>query len=85
MTEPEDLSRFTATAESGAAFSATKDGGLVTLVPLTPRATTWLSQHVDDEATWLGEALVVEERYFFAIADGIMDAGFTFERPPLPN
>lgn len=85
MSQPEDLSRFTATAESGAGFCATKDGGLVTLTPLTQRASAWLQSQVDDEATWLGDALVVEERYFFAIADGIMEAGSTFERAPLPN
>lgn len=85
MMPPEDLSRYTATAETGAGFTATKDGLLVMLTPITPRATAWLHENVGDDATWLDDTLVVEVRYFGDLADAIMDAGFLFERSALPN
>ena len=79
------LAQHTATRETGAAFLATKEGGFALLEPLTENAALWLRSHVDSEATWLGEVLTIELRYFPDIADAIIAAGFTFEREPFPN
>jgi hypothetical protein len=79
------LARHRAPRDAGAAFVATRDGGLALIEPLTPRAEAWLREHVDDEARWVGPALAVEMRYFAPLADAIIAAGFLFERDPLPN
>ena len=80
-----DLRKSTATTDTGAAFRADREGGFAVLTPLTPLAGVWLKANCDTEATWLGEALVVEMRYFPVLADAIIAAGFLFERDPLPN
>lgn len=79
------LFAYTATRENGAAFSATRNGSLALVRPLTPKAMAWLSLHVTNEVTWEGDDMVVEMRYFPILADAIMAAGFTFERNTLPN
>lgn len=79
------LVRHTAPREAGAAFVATRDGGLALIEPLTPTARIWLKAHVDADAQWLGPALVMELAYFPALADAIIAAGFLFEREPYPN
>ena len=85
MRTKEELSRFTVAPESGADFVATKEGGLARLTPLKPRPRAWLKANADAEATWVGETLVVELPFFPALADGIIDAGFVFERTALLN
>lgn len=75
----------TATLGTGASFCATLEGSLVFLRPLTPAAEAWLRDAVDNEAQWVADSLVVEENYFGPLAEGIIDAGFTFETDPLPN
>jgi hypothetical protein len=55
------------------------------LEPLTPVAEAWLRANVSREATWNGDTLVIEMRYFPALADAIIAAGFLFERNALPN
>lgn len=55
------------------------------LTPLTPRASAWLCGNVGEDATWVGDALFVEDRYWPDLVDGIISAGFTFERNELPN
>lgn len=57
------------------------------LEPLTPSATAWLHAHVDEDedATWVGDRLAVEMRYFPALADALIEAGHLFERDALPN
>ena len=79
------LRNSTATAETGAAFRAEREGGLAIVTPLTAAASSWLKANCASDATWLGEALVVEMRYFPGLADAIIEAGFLFERNPLPN
>ena len=83
--EEKRLFRATATRENGAAFLATRHGHLSHLEPLTPAARLWLEDAVAGEATWLGDVLVVEDRYFGDLVEGIIDAGFTFQRDALPN
>ena len=79
------LAAHRAPREAGAAFSATREGGLALIEPLTPRAEAWLHARVGDDATWAGNRLVVEIRFFPTLADTIIEAGFLFERDPLPN
>ena len=55
------------------------------LEPLTPVAQAWLRANVSREATWDADRLVIEMRYFPALADAIIAAGFLFERNALPN
>lgn len=80
-----DLFRHTAAEGQGAAFVATREGGQAIVEPITERAAQWLCAYANDEATWLGDSLIVELRYFPALADAIIDAGFLFERHTLPN
>lgn len=84
MTES-DLFRHTAAEGQGAAFIATREGGLAMIEPITGPAAQWLRGHANSEATWIGETLVVELRFFPGIADAIIAAGFLFERHALPN
>lgn len=78
----------TATEANGAAFRATRDGpGMARVSPLTRKALAWLEEHVfsHDDVTRLGDDVMVEMSFFPRLADGIMAAGFTFERDELPN
>lgn len=81
----DDLRRYMAPREAGAAFCATLEGGFSMVEPLTERAEAWLRAFVSGEATWVGDRLVVEQRYFPGLVDAIIDAGFLFERDALPN
>lgn len=86
MTEDERrLFDHTDTRENGAGFCATREGHLSYLEPLTPAAEAWLRGSVGGDATWLGDRLVVEDRYFGDLVEGIIEAGFTFQRDALPN
>jgi hypothetical protein len=53
------------------------EGTLFLFRPLTPRAKAWIDEHVQADATWYGDALVVEHRYAFALAVGVTEAGLT--------
>ena len=81
----ERLFRHTTTLDQGANFVATKDGGLALITPHDVLAEQWLRAHVGAEATWLGDTLAVELRYFPDLAEAIIAVGFSFERDPLPN
>lgn len=70
---------------AGASFIATRHAGLARMEPLTEQAANWLRKIVSDEASWEGEALVVEMRYFPGLAAAAIAAGFTFEREAHPN
>lgn len=85
MDRDNPLARHRAPRAAGAAFCATREGGFAIVEPLTPRAKAWLHAHVGEEATWVGDRLAVEPRYFPPLADAIIDAGFLFERDALPN
>jgi hypothetical protein len=52
-------------------------GTLFLFCPLTPRAKAWIGEHVQADATWYGDALVVEHRYAWGLAVGMNDAGLT--------
>lgn len=70
---------------SGASFAATRHAGLARIEPLTEPAAAWLHRIVADEASWDGNALVLEMRYFGGLAEAAIAAGFTFERDARPN
>ena len=48
-------------------------GTLFSFCPLTPRAKTWIDEHVRGEVQWFGHALIVERRYAWALARGMKD------------
>src|SRR3546814_14535974 len=74
------LEAATVAQGAGADFVASKHAGLVKIEPRTTRAEQWLDRAATGEASWDGNALVVELRYFPALADGAIAAGLTFER-----
>lgn len=83
MTNDSERERLTAAIlppGSGASFAATRHAGLARLEPLTEAAAAWPRKIAGDEASWDGEALVLEIRYFPGIAEAAITAGFTFER-----
>jgi hypothetical protein len=43
--------------------------------PLTASAREWIDEHVQADAQWFGNTLVVEHRYAIGLAQGMMDAG----------
>ena len=75
------LRRSTATADTGAAFRAEREGGLALVTPLITMAEVWLKANCRSDATWLGSAPVVEMQYFPILADAIIEAGCNY--PPL--
>ena len=64
---------------TGADFVAAREGSLARVRPLCEPARQWLRSQVTGEVSWLGEDLVVELRFFPALADAILEAGFRFE------
>ena len=51
------------------------EGTLFLFCPLTPRAKQWIENTVQSDATWFGNALVVEHRYAWGLGQGMRDAG----------
>ncbi len=51
------------------------EGTLFLFCPLTPRAKEWIDEHVQSDAQWFGNALVVEHRYAWGLAEGMKDEG----------
>ena len=59
-------------------FSIISDGGSVVLVlPRTAEARAWVAEHIDADATKLGDAFGVEIRYLADLIAGIQADGFT--------
>ena len=50
-------------------------GTVFVFCPLTARARTWIIEHVEPDATWYGDSLIVEHRYALGLAAGMKDAG----------
>jgi hypothetical protein len=50
-------------------------GSVVTLLPRSDAAREWLSEHIPEDALWLGPSLAIEPRYVQPIVDGMRDAG----------
>jgi hypothetical protein len=58
-------------------FSFVSEGTIALITPLTAEARSWLRDRVDSEATYWGQALVVEPRYAEPILEGIAADGFS--------
>ena len=43
--------------------------------PLTSQAKEWIGEHVQPDATWFGHALIVEHRFAWGLAQGMVDGG----------
>jgi hypothetical protein len=50
-------------------------GTLFLFCPLTRYAEAWIREYVQADAMWYGNALVVEHRYVWGLAQGMRDAG----------
>ena len=56
------------------------EGTVFVFTPLTPRAREWFDENVQTEGwQWFGNALVVEHRFAWGLAEGLKDAGFVLE------
>ena len=51
------------------------EGTVFLFCPLTPRAKEWIDEHVQSDAQWFGNALVVEHRHAWGLAEGMKDEG----------
>jgi hypothetical protein len=47
--------------------------------PLTDRAEAWIDEHVQHDAQWFGNCLVVEHRFAWGLAQGMKDEGLMLE------
>jgi hypothetical protein len=53
------------------------EGTVFVFCPLTERATLWFNANVGSEPwQWFGNALVVEHRYAWGLAEGLTSEGF---------
>jgi hypothetical protein len=50
-------------------------GTVFLFCPLTPRGREWIDEHVQSDSQWFGNALVVENRYAWGLAEGMKDEG----------
>jgi len=51
------------------------EGTVFLFFPLTPQAKEWIDEHVQFDAQWFGNALVVEHRYAWGLAQVMKDEG----------
>jgi hypothetical protein len=51
------------------------EGTVLLFCPLTSRGKEWIDEYVQPDAQWFGNALVVEHRYAWGLAQGMKDAG----------
>jgi len=54
-------------------------GTLFLFQPLTPAASDWIEEHVQEDAQFFGTALVVEHRYACDLAEGMREDGLVLE------
>jgi hypothetical protein len=50
-------------------------GSIVLVHPATEEGRTWLTNHLNDETQYLGDAAVVEPRYLPLILEGMLQDG----------
>jgi hypothetical protein len=50
-------------------------GMLFLFCPLSTEAKVWIDEPVQPDAQWFGDALVVEHRYAWGLAQGMKDEG----------
>lgn len=51
------------------------EGTVFLFCPLTSRGKEWIDDHVQPNALWFGNTLVVEHRFAWGLAQGMKDAG----------
>lgn len=51
------------------------EGGIYLVRPVTDAAEQWIAEHVSEEATYFGPALVVEHRYIADLVAGMKADG----------
>lgn len=54
-------------------------GSIFLFRPMTQAATNWISEHVQNDAQWFGNALAVECRYARELAAGMANDGLRLE------
>ncbi|MDH7639231.1 hypothetical protein [Sphingomonas oryzagri] len=79
MSESRDLRLHIVPPGCGGSFIARRAGGYVLLEAITEEALDWLKAHVSEEASWDGDHLFIEPRYFPPLCDAIIEEGFLFE------
>jgi hypothetical protein len=55
------------------------EGTVFLFCPLTSQSKEWIDEHVQPDALWFGDALVVEHRFAWGLAQGMKDAGLVLE------
>jgi hypothetical protein len=56
------------------------EGTVFLLNPLTARAKEWIEENVQTEAyQWFGSTLVVEHRFVWGLAQGMLDEGLVLQ------
>lgn len=65
--------------ESETDFLVQNEGTIYLFRPLTTAAAAHLEENVQEDAQWIGGALVVEHRYAPALAVALKEEGFTLK------
>lgn len=55
------------------------EGTVFLFCPFTSRGKEWIDECVQPDALWFGNALVVEHRFVWGLAQGMKDAGLVLE------
>jgi len=55
------------------------EGTVFLFCPLTSRGKEWIEEHVQPDALWFGNALAVEHRFAWGLAQGMKDSGLVLE------
>ena len=55
------------------------EGTVLVFCPMTSRAREWVDEHVQSDATWFGNALIVEYRFAWGLAQGMITDGLRLE------
>jgi hypothetical protein len=55
------------------------EGTVFVFCPLTAEAKEWINEHVQSDALWFGNALVVEHRFAWGLAQGMKYAELVLE------
>lgn len=69
-----------ATAKKGPDVLVRNEGTVFVFCPLTSAAKQWVEENVQSEPwQWFGNAVVVETRYAWGLAQGMKDEGLVLE------
>jgi len=61
-------------------FICENHGSLFLLFPLSQSAQSWVEEHLPTDVQWFGNAVVIENRYVWAILEGIQNDGLAVSR-----